>query len=403
MIHSLSKIFVAGACALAFSAPAWGGNFEVIHRFKGGHDGKLPGPLLADGNGGFYGTSGFGGSRTCNSGAGCGTVFHILPNGSYTIVYAFKGGSDGMQPTGGVTFGPDGALYGVTASGGGSLNCSNGCGSVFRLTADGQESVIHAFTQTDGKGPAGRLTFDRKGNLYGTTYDAGDELGEESGTVFKISPQGHFQVLHTFQYGSGDVEHPSANVVLDKAGNLYGTASEGGAYGFGGVFKIDANGSESVFYSVEGGAGGAGPYSDLLIDKAGNLYGTSRGAGDWDLGSVFKLTPAGALTVLYSFAGWYGDDDLVFPVGGLIMDNKGNLYGTTSAYSDFSNGGVYRIAPDGTETILHRFSGGKNGTDPRSTLAAGKLGDLYGAAVYGGLTRDACGTLGCGTIFRVTP
>jgi len=328
-------------------------------------------------------------------------VFHIAPDGSKTTVYAFKGGNDGMAPYGAVTVGPDGALYGTTGSGGGSPNCSSGCGTAYRMTVAGQEAVIHAFSGYDGEAPVGTLTFDTKGNLYGTTFDGGDsDIG--SGTVFKISPKGKFTLLHTFEYASGDGEHPETNVVLDKAGNIYGAAPNGGAYGGGAVFKIDANGVESVLYSFEDPTGGAGPYSDLLVDKRGNLYGTTRGDGDRGLGTVFKLTPAGVMTVLYSFAGVSGDD-LFYPVGGVIADDTGNLYGVTDEYSDISYGGVYRIAPDGTETILYRFKGGKDGIDPSGTLAADGLGNIYGTTTHGGSTNQVCGSYGCGTVFRLTP
>jgi uncharacterized repeat protein (TIGR03803 family) len=196
-------------------------------------------------------------------------------------------------------------------------------------------------------------------------------------------------------------------LTIDKAGNLYGTASFGGSGGFyrtgggcyqgagcGLVFKIAPDGTETILHVFGNGSDGANPQSNLLADKAGNLYGVTFTGGASGRGAVFKLTPDGTETVLHAFA----PDDGSGPSGGLIMDKAGNLYGTTSGGS----GTVFKLAPDGTETVLHAFTGGTDGSIPVADLISDREGNLYGTTMFGGNT-GCFSHEGCGIIFKVTP
>lgn len=414
MNRNLSKLLLAGGCVFVFTVPAFAGKFTVLHKFKGRNDGmRAVSTLTPDGQGNFYGTTSKGGKHAA------GTVFRIGRDGTLTTIYAFKGGSDGASPVAGVNFGPDGALYGTTVTGGvtssenrratngtGGTECNanGGCGIVFRLTTDGHETIVHVFTgELDGAHPEGSVTFDRKGNLYGTTAGGGMSGGAGSGTVYKILPKGKEKILHAFGLGV-DAEVPVANVVLDKAGNIFGAALEGTEYQEGAIFKITPDGVESLLHALGFSVDGGLPASDLMIDKTGNLYGTAAQGGEFAVGTVFKVAQDGEFTVLHHFAGIEGDTiDGSRPNGGVVADAKGNLYGTTREGGAHDHGVIYKIAPDGKETLLHEFTGGNDGSDPSATLALDDAGNIYGTTVYGGSTKGACGSLGCGTVFRLTP
>src|SRR5436305_1265168 len=294
MTRDLSKVLLTGVCAFAFSGPALAGSFTVVHTFKGGRDGMISSAVLTpDEAGGFYGTTQYGGSKSCNGGKGCGTVFHIAADGTETILHTFKDGGDGAYPNAGVTFGPDGALYGTTRDGGGHLNCvGHGCGTVYRLTTDGNETVLHAFASyEDGAEPSGSVALDRNGNIYGSTGGGGDPGGDQGeGTIYKISRKGKTTILHAFGQ-AGDGVRPGANVVLDKQGNVYG-AVLGGPIGAGAISKGTPQGEESRLDFFADGSDGASPLSDLTLDRSGNLYGTTREGGDWGVGTVFRVTLA---------------------------------------------------------------------------------------------------------------
>jgi uncharacterized repeat protein (TIGR03803 family) len=288
--------------------------------------------------------------------------------------------------------------------GGGSTNCFQGCGTVYRLTTDGQEMVLHAFSSgRDGAKPEGNVVFDAVGNLYGTTVQGGDKSGGTGfGTVYTISASGTEKVLHTFG-GRKDGVQPYANLAFDMAGNLYGTTEYGGANSAGTVFRLAPGGVESVLYSFRGAPDGAWPTSDLSIDSDGSLYGTTTQGGDSHFGTVFKLTPDGEETVLHSFTGQSdGSGDGEFPHGGVTADTAGNLYGTTAGDGTISAGGtVYKLNPDdGSVKVLHAFSAAGHGYSPIATLTMDGSGNLYGTTGAGGYLRKDC-LVGCGTVFRV--
>jgi len=312
------------------------GKETVLHSFNDS-DGDLPtSTLVRDAKGNLYGTADEGGA------AGYGTVFKVDASGKFSLLYSFTGGTDGAFPFAGLVQDADGNLYGTTHSGGTS-NCDIGagnCGVVFKVDTTGKETVMYSFTGPDGAQPRASLAMDGSGNLYGTTSNG----GAGRGVVFKLDPSGTETVLHNFAGADGD--EPYAGLIMDTAGNLYGTTLFGGAVGWGTVFKIDTTGKETVLYSFTGGADGKQPQAGVIMDKAGNLYGTtSRGGPNKPHGVIFKLDPAGKETVLYAFPNRSGG---IQPLGGLVTDAKGNLYGTASLGGGppcSSCGVVFRLAP----------------------------------------------------------
>ena len=383
----------------------------LLYSFGGGSDGASPvGGLVMDGSGNLYGTAQSGGLSKY------GTAFELEPtgNGSYTesVLYSFTGGSDGGNPVGGMIRDSSGNLYGTTRSGGGS-----NVGTVFELVPNGSggytESVLHAFTgSSDGADPVGRLLMDSGGNLYGTTEFGGSN---NTGTVFKLAPSGGGyteSILYSFAGGS-DGANPVTGLTMGNTGNLYGTTAYGGSSGsinsYGSVFELASNGSggytESVLYRFTGGSDGANPFGGLIMDGAGNLYGTTEyGGGSQNDGDVFKLAPNGSggytESVLYSFS---GGSDGANSLATLILDTAGNLYGTTQFGGGSNNSGtVFMLSPNGSggyaESVLYSFTGGSDGLLPTAGLIMDNTGDIYGTAAYNG-----SGGLGYGTVFEIYP
>ncbi|HEY1658297.1 MAG TPA: choice-of-anchor tandem repeat GloVer-containing protein [Candidatus Sulfotelmatobacter sp.] len=256
-------------------------------------------------------------------------------------------------------------------------------------------SVIRSFADNDGTGPLAGLAMDAKENLYGTA-SSGGVYGD--GVVFKASRNGAEMVLHSFGHGD-DGSTPESSVIFDATGNLYGTTFVGGAFSSGTVFKISAKGTEAVLYSFGGVADGANPIAGLAMDKAGNLYGTTSAGGTFNAGTVFKVSPTGKHTVIYNFG--QGVDDGSTPVAGITLDSEGNLYGTTSVGGVAGYGTVFELKPSASawkETILHQFELQNDGGTPYAGLIFDQSGNLYGAATQGG---DGSG--GGGTVFELTP
>jgi uncharacterized repeat protein (TIGR03803 family) len=273
------------------------GTESVVYAFKGGEDGSSPlGALASDHQGNFFGTTSKGGIDCNGSGEGCGTVFKIKPTGRHKVMYAFKGGHDGIYPAAGLTFGIDGIFYGTTANGG--IDCDGtgqGCGIVFAIAQRGTEHRLYSFTGGDhGAYPAGGVVQDHALNLFGTTNNGGvdcDGSGAGCGTVFALAPDGTETGLHVFA-GGNDGQNPRAAPLLDDAGNLYGTTAAGGGGGEnsdGVVFRLSSGGNEMILYAFAGGSDGGGPFSGLTADAQGNLYGTTFTGGDDSDGTVFKL------------------------------------------------------------------------------------------------------------------
>jgi uncharacterized repeat protein (TIGR03803 family) len=265
--------------------------------------------------------------------------------------------------------------------------------------------VIHQFTGgSDGSGPGSGLTFDQHGNIYGMT-PTGGTYG--LGTVYQLQPQAsgwQLNVLHAFTGGDDGSSGSAGRLILDRAGNLYGVTTVGGAHGDGVVFEIThANGTWTLttLYAFKDQPDGALPYGGLIFDKAGNLYGTTYYAGVHDVGTVYKLTHANGAwieTNLYSFK---GGSDGSSPISTLVSDSAGNLYGTTSAGGTQCDCGViFKLAPNvngtWTESIPYRFPGAPDAGFSYNGMVAGKAGNFYGATTHGGKAND-------GTIYTFTP
>jgi uncharacterized repeat protein (TIGR03803 family) len=232
------------------------------------------------------------------------------------------------------------------------------------------------------------VILDAAGNLYGTLAYAGST---GAGEVYKLDAAGTLTVLYSFT-GGADGGTPLAGLIRDSAGNLYGTAATGGT-GLGVVFKLDSNGHETVLYSFAGGTDGATPWAPVLSDAAGNLYGTTYMGGTANRGTVYKVDPAGQETILYSFTEGL---DAGSPQTGVVADSAGNLYGTTELGGSADRGTVYKVDPAGQETVLHSFTNGADGGYPLAGVVLDPAGNLYGT------TRNG-GKFSIGTVFQLAP
>jgi uncharacterized repeat protein (TIGR03803 family) len=374
-------------------------NEKVLYRFKGGANGEYPyGGLVRDTKGNLYGTTYLGGA------SGAGTVFKIDTTGREKPLHSFTGGKDGGYPVAGVIMDAAGNLYGTTLQGG-----AFGAGTVFKVDTSGRETVLYTFTGLyDGAFPYAGLIMDAGGSLYGTTSSGG--FPPYTGLVFKLDKSGHETVLYYF-LNRGDGDYPLAGVNMDANGNLYGTTYYGGASGAGTVFKLDTTGTETVLYNFTGGADGSNPVAGVIMDTEGNLYGTtefggsSPDCGPLGCGVVFKLDTTNKETVLHTFGGSRGEG--ANPTAGLVLDAKGNLYGTTEYGGGGSNGAgmVFKLDTANKETKLEVFTGGKDGGFPYAGLIRDKAGNLYGTGQFGGNLTDCTNNIsnGCGVVFKIVP
>jgi uncharacterized repeat protein (TIGR03803 family) len=352
--------------------------YTVLYSFSG-PDGAYPqAGLIRDSAGNLYGTTSQGG--TSNAGA----VFQLDPTGTETVLYSFTGGADGGSPAAAVIRDVAGNLYGTTQIGGASM-----LGTVFKLDPTSTESVLHSFKiKKDGTSPSANLLQDSAGNLFGTTSHGGSS---NRGTIFKLDNTGKETLLHSFKGADG--ANPVAPLILDSVGNLYGTTYGSGST-WGNVFKIDPTTRVlTVLHKFTGKNDGGSSRAGLLLDAAGNLYGTTVYGGTSRAGTVFKIDSSGNETVLHSFTGGADGGD---PAAGVIMDSSGNLYGTTYYGGAFGYGTVFKLDPAGNETVLHSFSGGTDGLGSVANLVRDSSGNLYGTTLYGG-------NLNFGVVFKLTP
>jgi len=410
ILGNASGALMIVAAIFMLASGAWAqSKYKVLHRFTH-HDGYGPySALIVDAAGNLYGTTPNGGTSNW------GVVFKLSPNsdGSWTesVLYSFTGGDDGSYPDHpSLVFDTAGNLYGATYGGGGLGGCNSfgqGCGTVFELKSnlDGSwtESVLHSFTNAnDGGWPEGTPIVDAAGNLYGTTTQGGT-YGQ--GTVFELTPNSDGtwteSVLYSFTGGS-DGGTPWSGVIFDKIGNLYGVTGYGGAHRYGVIFKLTPNSegswTESVLHPFTGGKDGANPGTNCLnFDTAGNLYGTTPNGGAHRYGVIFKLTPNsdGSWTesVLHPFT---GGKDGAAPGAGVVFDQAGNLYSTTVYGGTNGYGVVLKLTPSSggrwTEGVLHAFKG-TLAAYPYAGPVLDGAGNLYGA------TRGANN----GTVYEITP
>jgi uncharacterized repeat protein (TIGR03803 family) len=366
---------------------------SVLYSFAGGSDGQYPKAGLIYVNGALYGTTQLGGgfNSSCQEGPNsCGVVFEVA-SGTETVVHRFAGGNDGANPISGLVL-QHGNLYGATEFGGtgSNGNCFQpvGCGTVYEIPGFGNEEVLHSFADgSDGAFPNSGSLVNVGGALYGTTGDGG---AYNRGTVFKITRSGTESVVYSFGDGSADGTFPS-NGLINVGGVLYGMTSTGGAYGGGTVFKMTTSGTETILYNFGSVSGdGLDPLSGLT--KVGSaFYGTTSGGGTSDNGTVFKVTLAGAETVLHSFTN--GKDGSAPEAGLTKVGNE--LYGTTSAGGATHNGTVFLVTTRGATLLtLYSFAGGTDGSQPVAPLTYDD-GTLYGTTAAGGKDND-------GTVFSIT-
>ena len=380
----------------ALVPPARAQAFTALYSFKGGTDGYLPASgLIRDSAGNLYGVTFRGGDSNCDRGLSCGVVFKIDANGKETVHHRFAGKADGAYPSGSLTLDSAGNLYG-TSNYGGNLACDKGygCGTVFKLDTTGKLTALHIFSGTDGASPNGSLIVDAAGNLYGTTFAGGNS--SNSGTVFKIDASGNYAVLYRFT-GKVDGKNPLAGVVRDSAGNLFGTTYQGGTryFGSGTVFKLDKTSKLTVLHTFIPNGLLDGAYPNAGVSPYGeDFYSTTSGGGTSEFGTVFKLDKANNETVLYNFAG--GTDGRYPQNSPVVHDASGNLYGTTENGGDSNDDGtVFMLDATGNETLLHTFNG-TDGSRPMAGVIVDSAGNLYGTTYQGG-------AFGYGTVFKITP
>ena len=423
-IFRTRRTAVAGlAFAIAFlltvsaTEAAQAQTYTVIHNFAEGLDGDEPAAgLTLDGAGNLYGTTFEGDFLT-------GTVFKLSHKGGGWVLsplFLFTaGGSGGAIPYARVIFGPDGSLYGTTGYGGNPQNCGDGCGTVFNLKpkpnppttplSQWLEKAIYPFGGgSDGANPYGAdLIFDKAGNIYGTTYNGGGgNCSGGCGAVYKLTPSNGSwteSLIYSFTQG-GDGQHPWGGVIFDQSGNLYGTTTYGGAYGSGAIYELTPSGSgwtESLLYSFTGGTDGANPYAGLIFDQAGNLYGAAAAAGSGNGGTAFELTPSNGgwtFTLLYSFTGASGQFG-AGPVANLAFDSAGNLYGTTHGDGAYNHGAVFKLTPGSGSWAYTSLHDFTGGTDG-AYPRCNIVFDKNGN-MYG--TAAAGGTMDYGVVFEITP
>jgi uncharacterized repeat protein (TIGR03803 family) len=313
-------------------------------------------------------------------------VFKVDIQGDETVLYSFTGGADGGTPIGGLLRDSEENLYGTTY-GGGAVNY----GVVFKVSASGEETVLHSFEggTTDGCAPYGGLVRDGVGNLYGTTDGCG---AYGSGTIFRLSKSGTENVLHSF--AGSDGTSPISTLLRDKKGNTYGVTLLGGDSDMGVLFKLSRNGKLSVLHSFSGGASdGCYPLGRPSMDRQGSLYGTAQSCGPSNQGVVWK-EKKNSETILHNLSG--SSSDGAIPLAGVIQDKKGNLYGTTEAGGSLASGTIYQLSKNRRLTLLYSFNGGSDGTYPMAGLIRDPKDNFYG-------TTSTGGSGGYGTVWQLTP
>jgi uncharacterized repeat protein (TIGR03803 family) len=364
----------------------------VLYTFTGKKDGGNPyAGVIRDAQGNLYGTTHNGGDLSLCNGQGCGVVFEIT-NGRERVLHTFTGGADGLFPWAGVIRDSHGNLYG-TAPGGGT----GGAGVVYRISKAGEFTTLYSFTGgADGGGPVAGVILDPEGNLYGTTFNGGVN---DNGVVYKLDPATKQEsVLYSFQ-ALTDGANPYAGVIRDSAGNLYGTTYYGGdpLNNVGVIYKVDTSLQESVLNTFYNNSVSGSPTAGVLRDGAGNIYGTVSDA-------VYKVTAAngatGELIPLYNFTGG-ADGGTV--TSGLVRDAAGSMYGTANSGGSLNCpdgcGVVYKVFRANNtwqETVLYTFAGGADGASPApyGALSRDSAGTLYGTTQYGG-------KYGAGVVFEV--
>jgi uncharacterized repeat protein (TIGR03803 family) len=374
------KKFILALMALVIGTaaqPLTAQTLKVLHLFdfqKEG-EGSVPhAPLLRDAAGNLYGT-------TLDGGSGNGTVFKIDSTGKETILLAFDPATTGSSPDTTVIQDQVGNLYGIGLEGGPS-----GGGTIYKISPQGEVTVLHAFQVKPKNSPAiptGGLFRDQSGNIFGTTFSGGvGDCPLGCGTLFRLDTAGRLHLLHKFAGGS-DGNEPFGPLVQDANGNLYGVTRGGGdlncpdaetqGNGCGTVFKLARNGKLTVLHTFHGGDG-ATPEGGLAMDANGNLYGVTRAGGNVGHGTVFKIFKNGEFATLHRFVRRDGTN----PNGGLVLDKAGNIFGTALSNGGHNLGSVFQLSPFGQLTVLHYFRGRGDGGSPSGGVVRDEAGTLYG-------------------------
>lgn len=387
-----SFLFLCWLSLVAGTTVARAQTYTLLYSFQcGPGDGACPGAGLAiDGSGNLYGTTEAGGTY------GDGTVFELSSAGLETVLHSFAGPpADGLVPLNApLTLDHKGNLYGTVPFGGAYDN-----GVVFSLAADGTETILHNFSGSAGDGaePYGGVVLDQSGDLYGAASRGGNGYG----TLFKLTPAGTETRLYSF-FPAFNGELPLGGLTRDSAGNFYGTTSEGGDFTDGTVFELSVTRKETVLLNLKAAGTGQNPFSAVLRDSAGNIYSTATLGGAFGEGTVFGLNHAGKSAVLHAFT---GSPDGARPFSALVEDTAGNIYGTTlygglgscAEAGDAGCGVIFKVTKAGQESVLYSFAGGSaDGQYPLAGLVLDSAGSLYGTTSEGGAH-------GCGTVFKYTP
>jgi len=370
------KLLIALAIGWLFACPMASGQTPTTVVTFDVTNGFLPyfGSLVQAGNGDMYGTTYEGGANNV------GTIFKLTPAGALTTLHSFDT-TDGSLPAGSLLLATNGDLYGTTWEGG-----TGGLGTIFKITPAGALTSLHSFDSTDGALCVSGLIQATNGDLYGTTYNGGTN---NLGTIFKITPAGVFTSLHSFAAAEGAT--PYAGLIQATDGYLYGTAYQGGANNVGTVFKVTMAGVLTTLYTFTVSlTDGTHPYAALVQASNGLLYGSTSSGGASGYGTIFSITPEGALTTLHSFAVLDGDN----PQSKLVEANDGNLYGTTSGGGATGNGTIFKMTLAGSLTSLFSFNI-TDGAFPIGGLTQYTNGTFYGTTYQGGADND-------GTVFTLS-
>ena len=363
-----------GGRGTAFSLTTSGANFSVIKGFEDW--GSAPnGNLLKDSDGNFYGMTSKGGTYNA------GSVFKMSPDGKVTVLKEFNLNVDGGYPDGELIKGADGNFYGMTLA-------SSGYGTIFKISSAGIYTIIKDLSFADGANPHGHLTLAKDGNFYGITHGGG---ANGNGTIFKLTPSGVYSVIHNMNKATegGD---SYASLTEGKDGNLYGVTYDGGTFGYGTIFKVTTTGTLTVLKHLSQAIDGGYPQCDLIQATDGNFYGTCYNGGSIGYGTIFKITTAGAYTVIKNLS--YSTDG-ASPYGGLMQNTDGNFYGITLAGGSKGGGTIYKLTATGIYSVIHVFDPVTEGNSSLSVLINGFDNNLYALCSSGGLYN-------LGTAFKVS-
>jgi uncharacterized repeat protein (TIGR03803 family) len=345
------------------------GSFSVLLRFPDNAWGVSPyGSLVQAKDGNFYGTAYEGGTY------GQGTIYKLCPSGSFTTLRSLNGTSNGSYPKGSMVQGTDGNFYGMASSGG-----TNNYGTIFKMSSTGTLTVLKNLSyDTTGGSPYGSLVQGTDGNFYGMTYQGGANNSGASnsyGTIFKITSTGTFTVLKNLDYTTTG-GNPYGSLVQGSDGNFYGMTYQGGASGYGIIFKITSTGTFTVLQNLDYYSTGGAPYGSLLRGTDGNFYGMTYQGGTNGYGTIFKITPTGTLTVLKNLD---GTTTGIYPQGDLVQGSDGAFYGMTTSGGTYQGGTIFKITSTGALTVLRHLNPNTDGGTPYGSLAIQKASPIANA------------------------